>query len=183
MAHSTQSRPSNGPRALSYDFTLLWDLHMASYHTKVWLVWFWERMAPWGCWAVTQMTAEVPRMLPDCPPSPPSVYSFLPAARMTSDFTDTASGDPWETFHMDLEFENADVFYVIIKPLRGWVIMQSCPLLIWPSPFPSDSWSLLVCRGGLTTSWGLCEPQGFKQGHVPAVLTAHPRNLGQQRLG
>lgn len=79
---------------------------------------------------MTQMTAEVPRMLPDCPPSPPSVYSFLPVARMTSDFTDTASGDPRGTFHVDLKFENGGVFYVIIKPLRGWVIMQSCLLLI-----------------------------------------------------
>lgn len=29
---------------------------------------------------------------------------------MTNDFTDTADGDPWETFHIHLEFENAIFF-------------------------------------------------------------------------
>lgn len=95
-------------------------------HTVV-LIWWWGRTVHQGFWVVTQGTDEVPRMLPDCPPSLPSGYSFIP----------TASNDQWLHRHCrwwplrNLPHSSGIwkcyfFFNVTIKPLRGWVIKLSC---------------------------------------------------------
>lgn len=76
---------------------------------------------------------------------------------------------------------NLKMLFFLMWPWMGDNVVL---LLIWPSPFSNNNGSLLICRiDHAPTSWGLCEPWNFRQGHAPAILTAQSHSLGQQWLG